>query len=134
MAFISITRLRLRSAWQLPRFIWLTIPAASQARKAEGNLGMDALRDANLAFWTKSAWRDEAAMRAFMLSGAHRKAMPVLKDMCDEASGVHWEQESSSLPSWQEAHRRLQEGGRRVHVLTPTANHLAGRSDPPKAQ
>jgi len=132
MAFISVTRLRLRSVWQLPRFIWLTVPAAKQARRADGNLGFDALRDSKLAFWTISAWRDEAAMRAFMLSGAHRKAMPELKFMCDEASGVHWTQESATLPTWQEAHKRLQEGARYVFVQTPSENQKAERSDPPR--
>jgi quinol monooxygenase YgiN len=133
MAFISVTRLRLRSVWHLPRFIWLTIPSAKQARMAEGNLGYDALRDAKLAFWTKTAWRDEAAMRAFMVSGAHRKAMPVLKEMCDEASGANWMQEGNALPTWQEAHRHIQEHGRWVFVVNPSENQQAKRSDPPRA-
>jgi quinol monooxygenase YgiN len=133
MAFISVTRLRLRSVWHLPRFLWLTIPAGAQARKADGNLGFEALRDAKLAFWTKTAWRDEAAMRAFMVSGAHRKAMPVLKHMCDEASGANWVQEGPALPSWQEAHRRMQESGRWVFVVHPSANQQAKRFDPPRA-
>jgi len=118
--------------WHLPRFIWLTIPAAAQARKSDGNLGFDALRDSKLAFWTKTVWRDEAAMMAFMSSGAHRKAMPALKHMCDEASGANWVQESDALPTWQEAHRHIQEHGRWVFVTKPSENQRAKRSDPPR--
>jgi quinol monooxygenase YgiN len=132
MPFISITRLRLRNAWQLPRFIWLTLPAAKQARQAPGNLGMEALRDANLAFWTKSAWTDQAAMLAYMTSGAHRTAMPVLKHLCDEACGIHWEQESVVMPTWQEAHARLVQGARYVFVTKPSANQLAKVVVPPR--
>ncbi|MEO5925297.1 MAG: antibiotic biosynthesis monooxygenase [Bryobacteraceae bacterium] len=134
MPFISVTRLRLRSAWHLPRFIWLTIQAQIQVRRSPGYIAADYHRDRNLAFWTKTAWKDEDSMRAFMGSGAHRKAMPVLKEMCDEASGMNWTQESAELPTWQEAHLRLQQGARYVFVLQPSKNQLSGRSDPPRAQ
>lgn len=130
MPFVSVTRLRLRSIWHLPRFIALTIPAQLQARRSPGFLAADYLRDHHLAFWTKTAWRDESSMRDFMTTGAHRKAMPALKDMCDEASGASWTQDA--LPSWQEAHSRLQESARYVFVHHPSDNQLARRSDPPR--
>ncbi len=132
MAFISVTRLRLRSAWYLPKFFWHAFRSSMQARKAPGNLGMDALNDAKLAFWTKSAWKDEASMRAFMLAGAHRQAMPTLMDICDEASIAHWEQEGDGLPSWTEAHRRLLEGGRSSKLRKPSADHDARRIAAPR--
>ena len=40
-------------------------------------------------FWTRSLWRDSAAMRTFMQSGgAHGTAMSKLAHWCDEASLV----------------------------------------------
>jgi hypothetical protein len=41
------------------------------------------LADANFAFWTRTLWQDDAAMRAFMVSDAHRKMMPRLLEWCD---------------------------------------------------
>jgi quinol monooxygenase YgiN len=121
MPFVSITRLRLRSFWHLPRFVYHAVRSRKQAQKAPGNLRVDVLSDDNLAFWTKSLWKDEASMRAYMLSGAHRTAMPVLADMCDEAAVAHWEQEAEKLPSWQEAHQRMQKVGRPSKVRYPSA-------------
>jgi hypothetical protein len=44
---------------------------------------------------------------------------------CDEASVVHWTQESNELPSWVEAHARMQRDGRRSKVNHPTPAHTA---------
>jgi hypothetical protein len=65
-------------------------------------------------------WRDEAAMRSFMRSGVHRRIMARLPEWCDEAALVHWVQDGEAAPSWAEAHRRLQEEGRRSRVNHPT--------------
>lgn len=99
--------MRLRSAWYLPKFFWHATRSASQARQAPGNLGVDLLKDPNLTFLTKTAWKDEASMRAYMLAGAHRKAMPTLRQMADGATTTHWEQETATLPTWPEARKRL---------------------------
>ncbi|MEP6961069.1 MAG: DUF3291 domain-containing protein [Acidobacteriota bacterium] len=132
MAFISVTRLRVRSVWQLPKFLWHATRSSAQARKSAGNLGVSLLNDAKLVFWTKTAWTDEAAMRAFLLSGQHKKAMPVLMNMCDEAAVAHWVQDSATLPTWQEAHRRLRESGRSSKVRHPSAAHEAFEIPPPR--
>ena len=47
--------------------------AARQAKRATGTLAVSILRDANRAFWTRTVWRDEAAMRSFIRSGVHRR-------------------------------------------------------------
>jgi hypothetical protein len=62
-------------------------------------------------------------MKSFMLSGTHRKVMPRLSDWCDEAAVVHWVQESDREPDWEEAHRRLQQEGRRSKVKYPSPAH-----------
>ena len=132
MALISVTRLRVRSMRYLPGFLLFTIMSARQAKRATGNLGMDALRDANNTFWTRTAWRDEAAMRTFMMATPHRRAMAKLLDWCDEASVVHWIQESASLPDWHEAHRRMVAEGRRSKVNHPSPAQEAYQIPPPR--
>jgi hypothetical protein len=112
MPLISVTRLRLRSWWILPLFNLRALQSALQARKAPGNLAISLLRDADHTFWARTVWRDESAMRSFMLSGAHRRAMSRISSWCNEAATVHWTQDSAEPPSWQEAHRRLLEQGR----------------------
>jgi hypothetical protein len=120
MPLVSITRLRVRSVRYLPGFLWRTFVSARQARAAPGNLDVALLNDANRTFWTRSVWTDKAAMRAFMMAGAHRKTMPRLLEWCDEASLVDWSQDSAEPPSWPEAHRRLLHDGRRSRVNHPS--------------
>lgn len=60
-------------------------------------------------------------MRAFMVSGAHRRMMPRLLEWCDEASVVHWTQDSLEIPSWLEVHGSMQAHGRRSKVNHPSA-------------
>jgi hypothetical protein len=86
-----------------------------------------------LTFWTRTLWRDESTMRAFMLAGAHRRIMPRLLQWCDEAAVAHWVQDSPEPPSWQDAHRRLKEEGRASRVNHPSAAQLAFQIPPPNA-
>jgi heme-degrading monooxygenase HmoA len=130
--FVSITRLRVRSVWFLPGFIVYAARSARQARNALGNLGVELLRDAHNAFWTRTAWQDEAAMRAFMMAMPHRSAMGKLAEWCDEASVAHWNQETADLPDWQEAHRRMIAEGRPSRVRHPSAEHEKLQIPPPK--
>ena len=120
MPFTSITRLRVRFWRYVPRFLVQSLRAALQAKRATGNLAVSVLRDADRAFWTRTVWRDEAAMRAFMQSGVHRRIMARLPEWCDEAAVVHWVQDADEAPSWAEAHRRLQQEGRRSRVSRPS--------------
>ena len=132
MALISVTRLRVRAFRYLPSFIFYSLLSARQAKHATGNLGTGLLREARRTFWTRTAWQDEAAMRAFMMAGAHRRVMPKLLDWCDEASVVHWTQDSPELPDWHEAHRRIIAEGRRSKVRYPSPAHLAYEIAEPK--
>jgi len=120
MAFVSITRLRVRSWRYLPAFLVQTFRAARQAKAASGSLSVSILRDSNLAFWTRTVWSDEAGMRSFVLSGAHRRVMPHLLTWCDEASVAHWVQGACEPPSWQQSHKRLLQEGRRSKVNHPS--------------
>jgi hypothetical protein len=131
MALISVTRLRVRAWWLLPGFFVLATRAGRQSKRAEGNLGTQLLAEANRTFWTLTAWTDEAAMRRFMLAGAHGRGMRKLLTWCDEAAVVHWTQPTPALPSWAAAHERLQAEGRPSKVLHPSPAHEAYRIVPP---
>lgn len=131
MAVVSITRLRVRGWRFLPMFFIYALRSARQAAKAEGNLATRLLREQHNTFWTATVWTDEAAMKAFMLGGVHRKAMPKLLNWCDEAALVHWTQDGNELPSWSEAHTRLREEGRRSKVNHPSANHTGHKFPEP---
>ena len=127
MKLISVTQLRLRSVRYLPFFFWFAWRSVQQAKRAEGNLRTKLVQDAHLTFWTITAWEDEPAMRSFMTTGAHHQSMPKLLNWCDEASVVHWLQETDELPSISEAHRRMLTEGRVSKVRHPSLDHLAHR-------
>jgi hypothetical protein len=120
MPLVSITRLRVRRWRYLAQFVIQSIRAARQAKRAPESLAVSVLRDADRAFWTPTVWRDEAAMRSFMRLGVHRRIMARLPEWCDEAAVAHWVQDADEPPSWPEAHRRLQQKGRRSRVNHPS--------------
>ena len=132
MPFVAVTRLRLRSARYLIPFMIYALLSSRQARRSRGNLGMKLLRDSDQTFWTLTAWQEEEDMRSFMLAGSHGRAMPKLLDWCDEAAVAHWKQDSSELPGWDQAHRRMVEQGRPSKVRFPSSDHLARRIPEPR--
>jgi heme-degrading monooxygenase HmoA len=106
MPFVSITRLRVRSWQYLPAFFLAVFRSALQARYTKGNLGVSVMREArNNTFWTRSLWIDETAMKAFMVSGAHRSIMRHLLEWCEEV------------------HRRMLRDGRPSRVNHPSEAH-----------
>ncbi len=134
MPFISVTRLRVRSWRYLPGFLFDALRSARQAARTEGNLAVKLLRDANNTWWTSTCWDTESSMRKFMLAKPHAAAMRKLQEWCDEAALVHWPQPEPVLPSWTEAHRRMQAEGRTSKVLHPSPDHLAFRITPPAGE
>lgn len=124
MAFVSVTRLRLRFWWYLPLFFRHALPSFQQSANAFGNLSTQVDRRGTV-FWTLTVWLDEAAMRSYMTSGAHRKAMPKLVEWCDEASTVHWHQDAPTC-TWQEAKQRMLGQGRLYPLKRPSKAHAAG--------
>lgn len=127
MTFVSVTRLRLRGARFFLPFLWHTTRARAQVKTAEGCLSNTVRRTAGGTYWTLTTWRDEGAMRAYMTSGAHMKAMPKLKHWCDEAAVAHWTQGSTAI-SWTDAEQRLAQSGRLSKVLYPSPAQSAGRT------
>jgi len=94
-----------------------------QARSSDGNLRTLTIKDRGLTFWTITVWRDQAAMRAFRNIGSHKAAMPKLSKWCDEATYVHWEQESDAAPDLKDAYARLVSEGVVSRVRYPSNNH-----------
>ncbi len=125
MAFVSITRLRVRSPRFLVPFLFYAFRSFRQAKKSEGNSAASLLRDTDQTFWTRTVWTSESAMKAFMMAGAHRKAMRKLLEWCDEAALVNWEQETGEEPSWQESYEKMRNSGRRSKVNHPSPAHVS---------
>jgi hypothetical protein len=125
MIFVSLTRLRIRSFRFVPQFAVHTFRSLQQIRKAPGFHQGALLADRSWTFWTLTAWDSEESMRAFMISGSHKKAMPHLLHWCDEASVAHWTQEETALPSWTEADTRMRQQGRASKVRNPSPQHAS---------
>ena len=125
MPFVSITRLRVRSWSYVPAFVVQTFRIARQAARADGNLAVKLLRDRRKTFWTGTTWSFEDSVKAFMHAKPHGPTMRSLLNWCDEAALVHWTQTGEELPSWGEAHKRIQQEGRRSKVNHPSAAHTA---------
>jgi hypothetical protein len=132
MPFVSVTRLRVLSLLYFPIFAIQAFLTSRQAAAADGNLAVKVLRDRRTVFWTSTSWSTEAAMKAFIHSGVHGPVMRKLLEWCDEAAVVHWTQDSEELPSWEEAHRRIQHEGRRSKVNHPSAAQVAYEIPVPK--
>ena len=125
MIFVSLTRLRVRSIRFMPAFALHALRTNNQVRKAPGFLDGALLPDRAWTFWTLTAWTSHEHMRAYMISGAHKQAMPRLLHWCDEASVAHWTQPALPLPTWAEADHRMRTQGRPSKVLHPSPNHAA---------
>jgi hypothetical protein len=127
MAWVSVTRLRLRSAWFLPGFFFHAFRSQRQVQRADGYIAGKVLPDHDRAFWTLTAWESRPKMLAYMTSGAHKQAMPRLLDWCDEASVTGWEQPESQLPEWEEADRKMRTEGRPSKVRHPSEAQLRSK-------
>ncbi len=116
MPFVSVTRLRLRSAKFVPFLLWNNWRSSRQVARSAGFLGGQLLVDCRLTFWTMTVWKNLESMRSFRNDDAHKDAMPKLAHWCDESSAVHWEQGQPSVPHWLEAHKRMVREGRESPV------------------
>ena len=125
MSTVSITRLRVRSWKFLPQFLFHAMRSARQVQQARGVQAATLLKEDWRTYWTRTIWADEAAMKQFMITGNHRTAMPKLLNICDEASVARWSQDDSTLPAWDEVHRRMAREGRPSKVNHPSAAQRA---------
>jgi hypothetical protein len=99
--YVSITGLQLKGRRPHVRFWWHAIRSMIQARKAPGNLFVDARFIAGVHH-TRSAWVDEAAMRRYLVAGAHMQAMKAFGTI---ATGRTLGFPADTVPDWDEVHR-----------------------------
>lgn len=97
--YVSITGLQIKGPIALLRFLWFTLPAMRQALRAPGNLRAEA-RLVSGVNHTLSVWTDQAAMRAYLTTGAHRKAMGVSKSI---GTGRVYGYSAAQAPDWDSA-------------------------------
>ncbi len=88
MAVISVTRLQLRSLRYVPLFMWHVYASTRQVRHARGFLGGQLANEGTKGFWTITAWRDEAAMRAHFRSAAYGRYVDEVADLLARPSDV----------------------------------------------
>jgi hypothetical protein len=73
--------------------IALSLAAVLSAGRTDDNLAVTILREAHNTFWRRSLWADEAAMKAFMVSGLQRTVMPKPPDWLDQTKNTRPDRE-----------------------------------------
>ena len=131
MPVIVVTRLRLKDPALLDEFFTDAVAAIEQAMKSEGNLGADALADANNAWWSVTAWTERAPMEAYVNAEPHLGISMRLDHYCDEATFADWEQASADLPDWQTSWRHLTTDGKAATLTHPSAANQTRAFPPP---
>jgi hypothetical protein len=101
LVYVSITGLTLKSPLFGPLFWWHAIRSMAQARKARGNLSVDA-RQINGVHHTLSVWESETAMRNYLVHGAHLAAMRSFNKIARGKTVGYLAQE---VPYWDEVHQ-----------------------------
>jgi hypothetical protein len=127
MAFVSVTRLHLRSKRFLLPFLFYTLRSALQTRRSGGFRRGALGSDPQGGNWTVTAWDSDADLRNYRNSGAHRLAMQKLLHWCDEASFAHMAIDDATLPSVEAAYELLRRG-RISKVNHPSAAQAMGRT------
>jgi quinol monooxygenase YgiN len=104
--------LPLNSYWRIPHFFLYTAQVTKQLASADGVLGYSVLaRPLSKRFWTLSAWKDDAALHAFVQHPPHVRIMTALNPHMGETKFVRWTVKGSELPLlWEDALRRFSSG------------------------
>ena len=131
MPVIVVTRLRLKDPALLDEFFTDAVAVIEQAAKSAGNLGADALADADNAWWSVTAWQDRRLMQAFVDREPHLGISKRLDHYCDEATFVDWEQDSPDLPNWQTSWHHLTADGKVAELTDPSAANRTRNFPPP---
>ena len=100
MVYVSITGLKLKSLIHAPAFWWHAIRSIGQAQSAFGLISAEA-RQINGIHHTLTVWETEAAMRAYLITGAHLAAMKAFHGI---ATGRTIGFLTETAPDWDEVH------------------------------
>jgi hypothetical protein len=112
MVYVSITGLKLKSLVNAPAFWWHAIRSMRQAQSAPGLISAEA-RLINGIHHTLTVWETEAAMRAYLITGAHLAAMKAFQGF---ATGRTVGFLSKSAPRWDEVHEIWERRGKNVQA------------------
>lgn len=105
--YVSITGLSVLSPLQLPLFWALAIPAMTSALSAPGNLSAEA-RTIRGVHHTISTWESQDAMRTYLRSPAHAKAMRRFPKIATGKTYGYW---AGERPTWDEARALWEDHG-----------------------
>jgi hypothetical protein len=107
---IMASRLELRRLRDVPMFLVAAMRVRRQMLASPGAMGVSLVaRPLRRAFWTLSAWQDQAALRGTVGTEPHVGVMKQFRPRMARSSFVTWTAEVSALPvPWDEALRRLE--------------------------
>jgi len=106
--YVSVTGLKVKRLWHLPRFWWHAIRSFRQAQRADGVIHVSVRNIAGYQH-TLTLWQSRKHMLAFMRSGAHLTAIRAFHSI---ATGRTYGYETDTPPSWEEAITQWQDKGR----------------------
>lgn len=106
--YVSITGLKVRSFWAAFIFWRHAIPSKVQSDRAPGCLHSE-VKAINGIQHTLTAWESREAMKKYIYSGAHARAIRVFRKI---ATGKTFGFEATRLPTWEEVHQLWQDQGR----------------------
>lgn len=106
--YVSVTGLKVKRFWHLPRFWWHAMRSFRQAQNAEGVTHVSVRTRAGYQH-TLTLWHSRKDMLAFMRSGAHLKAIRAFRSI---ATGRTYGWEADTPPTWDEAITQWRDKGR----------------------
>uniref|UniRef100_A0A7S1D0U1 DUF3291 domain-containing protein n=1 Tax=Cyclophora tenuis TaxID=216820 RepID=A0A7S1D0U1_CYCTE len=106
--YVSITGLRLKSFWSYFSFGRHAVGCYTEAMSTEGNVLTDT-KQIDGVHHTLTAWESREAMRKFMLSDTHRKAMKAFPTIATGKTYGYW---TDHIPNWEEAREIWELNGR----------------------
>ncbi len=109
---ITLTSIKLKSAWFFFKLSWYGLNISLQCKKAPGFL---LIKNTGFAYdhFTMSAWKSETDMKAFARSGAHLTAMKQSAQLANEIRTYTYE--GDKLPTWKEAKELLNQKSKRLY-------------------
>ena len=110
-AVLMASRFKLRRWRDVLPFFLDSMRIHRQVRSADGAYGVSLeAHPLRREFFTLSAWRDDAAVRALVAAEPHRSAMRKYRPAMAEAAFRFWSAPVAALPpTWDEAKRHLRE-------------------------
>lgn len=106
--YVSITGLKIRSPLAVPFFWWHAVRSKIQADRAPGLL-FSAVNAIDGIQHTVTAWESKEAMRVYIFSGAHKKAIKAFRKI---ATGKTFGFEATKIPAWDEVHELWKKHGK----------------------